>query len=135
MKFTPEKLTNELAAIIDPFLARQVVNSYIEMMQRFYAGDWRPSELDGGQFCEAVARSLYQFDTGTILHDLPHRMVEQLKSRSISHNISWADRNHFCAIIMFSPPNRTNDMITGIDHSSNHSVQASTIDTQTSKNR
>jgi len=27
------------------------------MQRRYFSGDWKPSELDGGQFCEAVARA------------------------------------------------------------------------------
>lgn len=46
MKFTSERLKQELSTIIDPFFAGQLVDSYVEMMQRFYAGDWKPSELD-----------------------------------------------------------------------------------------
>lgn len=99
MKFTPERLQQELSTIIDPFFAEQLASSYIEMMQRFYSGDWKPSELDGGQFCEAISRAFYQIDTGTILNDLPGKVIDQIKNKSISHKFSGTDRNHFCSVV------------------------------------
>ena len=39
MALTPKQLKNELAAVIDPAFADAIVDSYVEMQQRFLAGD------------------------------------------------------------------------------------------------
>lgn len=82
MKTTPEQLKQDIAAVIDPSLAKQLVDSYTKMQQRYYAGDWQPSELDGGQFCEAVARAIYQLDTGMLTDLLPGKIADQLRNTS-----------------------------------------------------
>lgn len=122
MKITPERIQQDLAAVVDPFFAKQLVTSYIEMMQRYYAGDWKPSELDGGQFCEAVVRAMHQIDTGTILNDLPHKIIDRLRNKLISHNFSWTDRNHFCLIVEITYKFRNQRGIAHISptHNANH---------------
>lgn len=103
MKITPEQLQQDLSAVIDPALAKQLVESYTQMRQRYYAGDWQPSELNGGgQFCEAMARALYQVDTGIVDHShLPNDIVNQLKSRTppAPHRLDYKDRDHFCRVL------------------------------------
>ena len=102
MKITPDQLKSELATIIDPSFAEQLVNNYTKMQQRYYAGDWQPSELDGGQFCEAVARAIYQLDTGIVTHSqLPGEISGLLKSKSPSspHLLGEKDRDHFCRVL------------------------------------
>ena len=103
MKITSEQLKQDISAFIEPSLATQLVDSYIDMQQRFYAGDWMPSELDGGQFCEALARALYQVDTGIIEHELPGKMCDLLLDRGkqlpVHHNIDLKHRNHFCRVL------------------------------------
>jgi len=103
MKINSEQLKRDLAAFIDPSLASQLVDSYTNMQKRFYAGDWKPSELDGGQFCEAVARALYQFDSGVIEHELPGKLCDLLldkgKQPPVHHKIDIKHRNHFCRVL------------------------------------
>ena len=100
MKIASDQLKRDLAAIIDSFLAQQLVTSYINMQQRYSAGDWGPAELDGGQFCEAVARALYQLDTGIIRNDLlPGDISGMLKSKSAPHKLDEKDRDHFCRVL------------------------------------
>jgi hypothetical protein len=62
------KLIADLSTVIDPTLAKQVVESYVEMERRFIAGDRQPAELNGGRLCEAASRCLYQLDTGIVSH-------------------------------------------------------------------
>src|SRR5260370_29077662 len=101
MKITPDQLKQDIAAVIDHSLAKQLVDSYTKMQQRYYAGDWQPSELDGGQFCEAVARSLYQVDTGTLTDLLPGKIADQLRSTSSvsKHVLDAKDRDHFSRVL------------------------------------
>ncbi len=100
MKITADQLKHDISAIIDPTLAQLLVDSYTNMQQRYYAGDWKPAELDGGQFCEAVARALYQFDSGIVRNDLlPGDLANLLQSRKAPHNLEEKDRTHFCRVL------------------------------------
>jgi hypothetical protein len=102
MKISPDQLKQDLAAVIDPSFAEQLVKSYTNMQQRYYAGDWQPSELDGGQFCEAVARALYQIDSGTFNDTLlPGDIAGLLRKKSPipPHNLGEKDREHFCKVL------------------------------------
>jgi hypothetical protein len=101
MKITPEQLKQDIAAVIDPSLAKQLVDSYTKMQQRYYAGDWQPSELDGGQFCEAIARAIYQLDAGMLTDLLPGKIADQLRNTSSGskHLLDAKDRDHFCRVL------------------------------------
>jgi hypothetical protein len=100
MKISAEQLKKDIAAVVDTIFATQLVDSYTKMQQRYYAGDWQPSELDGGQFCEAVARAIYQVDTGIVAHSKgPGEIVGLLKSKSASHILSDKVRDHFCRVL------------------------------------
>lgn len=48
---------------IDTLLATQLVDEFVSMERRFIQRDWEPAELDGGQFCEVLARILYAEDS------------------------------------------------------------------------
>jgi len=123
LKIASEKLIQDLAAVVDPFFAKQIVTSYTQMMQRYYAGDWKPSELDGGQFTEAVGRALYQVDTGIITdRHLPGDIVRELRNNTISHNLAFKDRDHFCQIVQITYKFRNNRGVAHISptYSANH---------------
>jgi len=103
MPLSSKQLAAELARIVDPSFADAIVDSYVEMQQRFFAGDWQPSELDGGRLCEAVARACYQLDAGTITHSqLPKELCEKLEDeRNLhSHNLNAKARRHISRAIM-----------------------------------
>ena len=97
MPLSAKQLTAELAKGIDASLADAVVSSYVEMQQRFFAGDWQPSELDGGRLCEAISRALYQLDSGTVTHSqLPKELCEKIEDEQNlrPHNLDLKDRHH-----------------------------------------
>ncbi len=103
MKMTPDQLMREIATIVDTTFAQEIIDSYLEMQQRYHAGDWMPAELDGGKFCEAVARAYYQLDTGTITHkDLPGDIIKSLHDKvkvPPTHKLPLKDRDHFCRVL------------------------------------
>ena len=77
MSISAAQLVAELSTVVDAAFAQAAVESYVEMQQRFLAGDWKPAELDGGRLCEAVSRALYQLDSGVITHsDLPGTLCD-----------------------------------------------------------
>ena len=61
---------NQLIAKISPpldnLLAAQLVDEFVSQERRYIQRDWEPAELDGGQFCEILARMLYHNDSGNL---------------------------------------------------------------------
>lgn len=60
------KLLAQLAPPLDHLLATQLVGEFISAERRFIQRDWEPAELDGGQFCEILARVLYHQDSANL---------------------------------------------------------------------
>jgi hypothetical protein len=93
-------LIAQLSTAVEPAFARDAVMSYVEMQQRFLAGDWQPTELDAGRLCEAVSRAVLQLDTGTVTHsDLPAAIRDQLLSKRGAHKLDDKDRYHISKAI------------------------------------
>jgi hypothetical protein len=102
MSISRASLESDLGTIVSPALAKQLVSSYVEMQQRYFNGDWKPAELDGGQFCEAIARALYQVDTGNPTTELPGKVSEYLLDKVKTpgpHKLDRKDRDHFCRVL------------------------------------
>lgn len=97
---TRPHLIQQLSTVVDPSFARGAVESYIEMEQRFLAGDWQPAELDGGRLCEAISRALLQMDTGKIDHNAtPGDIRKTFDNQQIHHNLMTQERNHITKAI------------------------------------
>lgn len=58
-----------LSPPIDHLLCTQMVDEFISCERRYIQRDWEPAELDGGQFCEIVARIYYHLDSETLNHN------------------------------------------------------------------
>jgi hypothetical protein len=102
MTLTVPQLIKELSTIVEPSLALAAVESYVEMQQRFLAGDWKPAELDGGRLCEAIAQCVHQLDTGSVTHSkLPGKICERLNDENlaVAHNLNVKDRHHIAKVI------------------------------------
>jgi hypothetical protein len=61
-------IVNQISPPIDNLLANQLVDEFISMERRYIQRDWEPAELDGGQFCEILARILYHIDSCNLNH-------------------------------------------------------------------
>jgi hypothetical protein len=59
-------LVAQLAPPLDPDLTTALVEEFISLERRFIQRDWEPAQLDGGQFCEILARILYHKDSGNL---------------------------------------------------------------------
>lgn len=59
-------LVAQLAPPLDPDLTKALVEEFISLERRFIQRDWEPAQLDGGQFCEVLARIIYHHDSGTL---------------------------------------------------------------------
>src|SRR5713226_6206436 len=53
-------------APLDPDLTTTLVDEFISQERRFIQRDWEPAQLDGGQFCEVLARIIYHQDSGNL---------------------------------------------------------------------
>jgi hypothetical protein len=103
VRIAPEDLIRGLSSAVDATLARQIIESYVEMQQRYLAGDWQPTELDGGRLCEAVARAVYQLDGGTVTHSqLPGELLKKvLDADGVTrpHRLALKDRQHLAKVM------------------------------------
>jgi hypothetical protein len=59
-------LVSQLVPPLDAQLAHDLVDEFVSQEKRFIQGDWEPSQLDGGQFCEVLARIVYHRDSGNL---------------------------------------------------------------------
>lgn len=60
------RLISMIAPPFDSFLASQLLDEFVSIERRFIQGDWEPTQLDGGQFCEILSRILYHQDSGNL---------------------------------------------------------------------
>jgi hypothetical protein len=51
-------LLDRIAPVFDRALAEQLVDEFIAAERRYVQCDWKPAQLDGGLFCEVLARIL-----------------------------------------------------------------------------
>jgi hypothetical protein len=59
-------LVSQLTPPLDSQLAQQLVDEFVSQEKRFIQRDWEASQLDGGQFCEVMARIVYHKDSGNL---------------------------------------------------------------------
>jgi hypothetical protein len=55
-----EVVRQGLAQFCDPSLVDELIAAYVDAKRNFYLGNLRPSEVEGGRFCEAAFRLLEQ---------------------------------------------------------------------------
>ncbi|MEM5428243.1 hypothetical protein [Cupriavidus oxalaticus] len=60
------RLLSELSPPLDHLLCSQLLDEFISAERRYIQRDWEPAELDGGQFCEILARIYYHLDSGVL---------------------------------------------------------------------
>ena len=59
-------LVAEMAPPLEKTLTKALVDEFVSLERRFIQRDWEPAQLDGGQFCEVLARIIYHQDSGTL---------------------------------------------------------------------
>src|SRR5271156_143108 len=59
-------LAKELSPPLDKALTESLVDEFVSLERRYIQRDWEPAQLDGGQFCEVLARIIYQQDSGNL---------------------------------------------------------------------
>ncbi len=83
-----EKLILEtLKRVIEPTLAKQLLAEYRTLEESFSTMKWKYSELDGGRFCEVVARLIYSVDSGNISHSKSvGDCIKYIQNEKVPHN-------------------------------------------------
>ncbi|MHB1158448.1 MAG: hypothetical protein ACYC26_16615 [Phycisphaerales bacterium] len=87
-----QTLVTKLAPPFDAFLATQLVDEFVKLERRYILRDWEPAELDGGHFCEILARILYHMDSVNL--DLYRDFGECLKyitNDQVAHQVNRDD--------------------------------------------
>jgi hypothetical protein len=79
-------LVGQLAPPLDGQLAQQLIDEFISQEKRFIQRDWEPGQLDGGQFCEALARILYHMDSGNLNRSKDdNECLKYVENEQVSH--------------------------------------------------
>lgn len=94
-------LVNEISPPLDSFLANQLLDEFISMERRFIQRDWEPAELDGGHFCEVLARLLYHVDANNLdrARDFGD-CLRYIENDSVSHFLSpRQDGKHLAQVL------------------------------------
>jgi hypothetical protein len=85
-------ILSKISPPIDHLLATQLVDEFISMEKRFIQRDWEPAELDGGQFAEIVARTLYHLDSGNLNYTKGHGdCVDYFNNNQATHLLDRRD--------------------------------------------
>jgi len=71
---------------LDNLLATQLLDEFVSAERRFIQRDWEPAELDGGQFCEVLARILYHMDSDNLNQGKPfEECTKYLENDQVPH--------------------------------------------------
>jgi hypothetical protein len=66
-----------------------MVSGFRDLEKRFILGDWEPTELDGGQFAEILARIIYHTDSGSLSPKKDFgECVSYLENDTLPHKIA-----------------------------------------------
>lgn len=79
-------ILSQISPPIDNLLANQLLDEFISMERRYILRDWEPAELDGGQFCEILARIMYHLDSGNLnLSKSLDDCLKYIENESVTH--------------------------------------------------
>jgi len=96
-----KNLISSISPPVDQFLATQLVDEFVSMEKRYIQRDWEPTELDGGQFAEILARTIYHLDSGNLnlskSFDDCHRYID---NEQVPHSLQpRSNAKHLFAVI------------------------------------
>ncbi len=82
-------IVSQISPPIDNQLANQLLDEFISMERRYIQRDWEPTELDGGQFCEILARIIYHLDSSNLnLSKSLDNCLKYIENDSVTHAIN-----------------------------------------------
>lgn len=105
-----ESLIGRLFPKVSHEIAAALGSEYVRMESRFARGDWRPAELNGGRFAEAVLRYLEWRSTGGSFTPIGIQLNRQGILNAVLNNTSLPDGLRFhvskCCEIMMDVRNK-----------------------------
>jgi hypothetical protein len=83
------RLAAKLSPPLDKTLVHILLEEFVAIEKRFILRDWKPAQLDGGQFAEVLARIIYHQDSGTLnLSKGFDDCITYIENNNASHIIS-----------------------------------------------
>lgn len=83
-----QSIISKISPPVDRFLTTQLVDEFVSMERRYIQRDWEPTELDGGQFCEILARILYHHDSKNLNYAKEFAdCLKYLRNDNVPHTI------------------------------------------------
>ncbi len=96
-------LIARLAPPLDLPLTELLVDEFISLERRYIQRDWEPAHLDGGQFCEVLARIIYHQDSGILSPGKEFnecmKYVEDEKGQNAHAFNPRSDALHLCKVL------------------------------------
>ncbi|PQA88663.1 hypothetical protein [Hyphococcus luteus] len=81
-------LISQISPPMDHLLATQLVDEFISSERRFIQRDWEPSQLDGGQFAETLARIWYHADSKNLNRGKDfNECLKYIENDQVTHTI------------------------------------------------
>ncbi|WP_175855920.1 hypothetical protein [Burkholderia anthina] len=95
-----KRLIEELCPPLDHLLCTQLLDEFISAERRFIQRDWEPAELDGGQFCEILARIFYHADSGTLSQNKDFdTCCGHIENEQVKHKLNRRDAIHVIRVL------------------------------------
>ncbi|PRX95869.1 hypothetical protein [Paraburkholderia sp. BL25I1N1] len=95
-----KRLLAELSPPLDHLLCAQLVEEFVSAERRFIQRDWEPAELDGGQFCEILARIFYHMDSGTLSQNKEFdACCGYIENEPVRHKLPRRDAIHVIRVL------------------------------------
>lgn len=84
-----KQLLYAISPPLNHILSTQLLDEFISAERRFIQRDWEPAELDGGQFCEMLARIYYHMDSRNLnLSKSIEDCIQYLENEKVTHAIT-----------------------------------------------
>ena len=72
----------------DEFLVSSMIDEFQGIENRYIQGDWGPTQLEAGRFCEAVSRIIYHLDSGNLsLKKGVDPCLKYIENEQVKHNL------------------------------------------------
>lgn len=83
-----KRLITALSPPLDQLLCSQLLDEFTSAERRFIQRDWGPAELDGGRFCEILARIYYHQDSGNLSQSKSFEdCIKYIDNEQVPHRI------------------------------------------------
>lgn len=94
-------IVHHISPPLDSLLTKQLIDEFVSMERHYIQRDWEPTELDGGQFSEILARILYHIDSGNLNQSKSlDDCLKYIENEQVSHTIKPRnDASHLARVL------------------------------------